>query len=81
MTLVLEEEPQVLFALRIQSLHGANCLLVFTSVVHTLLIKKMFLYHRGAKSGTLPPIERLDTSDTLSSLSKDRTKSPVRSLL
>eukprot|EP00112_Aurelia_sp_Birch-Aquarium-sp1_P014523 Seg3142.1 transcript_id=Seg3142.1/GoldUCD/mRNA.D3Y31 product="Protein FAM149A" protein_id=Seg3142.1/GoldUCD/D3Y31 len=30
----------------------------------------------GAKSGTLPPIERLDTSDTLSNSSKDRTKSP-----
>ena len=32
---------------------------------------------RGGKSGTLPPIERLDTTETLCNLVKDRTRSPV----
>jgi len=34
----------------------------------------------GGKSGTLPPIERMDTSETLCNLPKDRTRSPKQHL-
>ena len=37
--------------------------------------------YRGAKNGALPPIERPDSAETISSLAKDQTRSPVRHTL